>query len=94
MTALTTSTIHDVGMLRRHASALRTLMVIASLVALAIAGAVEQQASTANDMAENISGVAEAAQSTSAGAGSIQQAAGELARQAEELNEIVNNRLN
>jgi methyl-accepting chemotaxis protein len=58
-----------------------------------IAGAVEEQAATANDMTANIGGLAEAAQSTSGGATAIQQSATELAQQAAELNQIVASRL-
>ncbi|MCC7195098.1 MAG: methyl-accepting chemotaxis protein [Gemmatimonadaceae bacterium] len=68
-----------------------------------IAGAVEEQTATTNEMArnveeaakgsaeiaQNITGVAQAAESTSSGAGNSQVAANELARMAAELHEIV-----
>jgi hypothetical protein len=43
MTAFTTTTIHDIGALRRHASGLRTVMLIALVAALAIVAVVLMQ---------------------------------------------------
>jgi methyl-accepting chemotaxis protein len=50
---------------------------------------VAEAADGTNEVAGNISGVAEAANSTSAGVGSLRQAAGELARLAADLQSIL-----